>query len=294
MRICGIDIGIEHLAYCILERIDNTKNFRIIRWDCISLLNHIICGKPKKNGTLCDFLATSQYVDQNNDFHYSCKKHIIQNIEGNKITKNVHKCHLCNRFATYNYNHFTYCTQHYKCTYNKMKPKLYKQEHSKSLTPHKLCNRIWDKFVNAIPEFLTVNEFYVENQGRYGSRVTAAYIFNSLTNFVMLNKLNSTVQYIVALNKIKFSNEVNTYIKNKCNTTNNEVLLNKMIHLEKINGNNYTDYKIKDYKDRKLLAIYYTEYILHSQNLQQHINVFSNSDKKDDFCDAFIHAFNKL
>ena len=59
MKILSIDIGIKNLAYCLLEVIDNTKTFKIIKWDVINL-----CGEE----------PTCQYIIKNKKVTKKCNK----------------------------------------------------------------------------------------------------------------------------------------------------------------------------------------------------------------------------
>ena len=91
---CGWDIGIKHLAYCILYK-DNFK-INIDKWDVIDLTDSSInkkkcCGilKNKKQDNICNKEATFYCEDDINIFYY-CKKHISQySIETKKVEKNI-------------------------------------------------------------------------------------------------------------------------------------------------------------------------------------------------------------
>jgi hypothetical protein len=58
MRILSIDVGINNLSYCILEKIDNEVNILNGYWNNLSLINdtnllNLKCSGKKKNGIIC-------------------------------------------------------------------------------------------------------------------------------------------------------------------------------------------------------------------------------------------------
>ncbi len=68
MKLLSFDVGIKNLAYCLFE-VDMNKNFSIIEWNIISLLNNenkeINCGfiynTPKKRNKKCKKKAIYKY-----------------------------------------------------------------------------------------------------------------------------------------------------------------------------------------------------------------------------------------
>ena len=67
MKISSWDVGIKHLAYCILEK-DDSNNITILQWDIINLLqtNNYVCTKYNKNKKACTKKAI-YYIE--NDYY---------------------------------------------------------------------------------------------------------------------------------------------------------------------------------------------------------------------------------
>jgi hypothetical protein len=72
MRVLSIDIGIKHLAFCIMERVNNT--YDILFWNVINLMPDEdcdkICNGNNKNGTKCNRKSSMKF----NRLCY-CKNH---------------------------------------------------------------------------------------------------------------------------------------------------------------------------------------------------------------------------
>jgi hypothetical protein len=79
MKILSIDVGMKHLAYCLIEIKGNT--FTIDKWDVINLCreeNKKICMGKTKSNKPCDKLAKFFKCETNNDVQkceYYCKTH---------------------------------------------------------------------------------------------------------------------------------------------------------------------------------------------------------------------------
>ena len=98
MKIISWDIGINNLAYCIME------NKNIIKWDVIDILEDIrptvnICEGFLKNGNKCDKKASLyKIVDDNR--HYFCGMHgkgfdkILKHELCNGINKSKKSCRM--------------------------------------------------------------------------------------------------------------------------------------------------------------------------------------------------------
>ena len=74
MSILSIDVGMKHLAVCVIN--NNTENHSIIAWDVINLCsmqNAKNCSHKLKSNKICNKKA--KYTDGNN--HY-CKLHAKQ------------------------------------------------------------------------------------------------------------------------------------------------------------------------------------------------------------------------
>ena len=118
MKVCSWDIGIVHLAYCVLEYEPDRNDgiiFPIHHWENIDLTEQkdIFCSGKKKNGDDCPHKA----FYKRGDIGY-CKSHKVGLEEGidfpvfypcTKRTKDV--CVKCQKKAKF-YNQENYCTVH--------------------------------------------------------------------------------------------------------------------------------------------------------------------------------------
>jgi hypothetical protein len=76
MSILSIDVGMKHLAVCVID--NNTDNHNIIAWDVINLCsmqNVKTCSFKLKSNKICNKKA--KYTDRNN---YYCKLHAKQGL----------------------------------------------------------------------------------------------------------------------------------------------------------------------------------------------------------------------
>jgi hypothetical protein len=106
MKVCSWDIGMKHLAYCIMEYdpdSDSNIPFPIHKWDIIDLVsNEIIkCDFNKANGQECTNLA--KYFINNDNY---CGTHISNYIA------NIKKCVFCDKNASFIINNECVCDIH--------------------------------------------------------------------------------------------------------------------------------------------------------------------------------------
>nr|AEX62864.1 hypothetical protein mv_L659 [Moumouvirus Monve] len=150
MRIISWDVGVIHLAYCVLEyTYDNLKNIvtvNILDWDEINLIederiNISCCGKMK-NGNCCNKKATYHLNINDNTYGY-CKTHLLQYNEiwshkdTEKLFKKIDTSNKCNFIK----NTGNCCDK--KSAYifkNKMEKKYFCTTHFKSELKKKLKN----------------------------------------------------------------------------------------------------------------------------------------------------------
>ena len=197
MKIISWDVGIIHLAYCILDyNVDDKKNkVKLLDWDEINLLdderiNYSCCGKKKKTSDLCGKCASYVLKVPNCEKMYGfCKTHLSQSDEywSNKKTENMFtkkesgSCQyiktsgdICGANAKYCYenndSNKMLCTAHFKiCKERKIKkysPSIIKNESIKKISTAKLQLNLIKKLDSLLEKFASyeIDEVIIENQ----------------------------------------------------------------------------------------------------------------------------------
>lgn len=292
MIIISWDVGIIHLAYCVLKY-ENDK-IEIIDWDDLNLIEDDIikiecCGKNKK-GKICNKNA-SYYIKYKNDTYGYCKSHLKQSEEYwtkekvinlfkevNENTCCYEKKNKCKTKAKYVLNkNIYYCSQHYKMILKNMikesSPQLIKNMISRKYDTSKLQLNLINKLDKLIKHFakLNIEQVIIENQPSQKNPKMKS-IANTLFDYFMIrgyvDKIHGIniklVKFICPSNKLKVNND---------NTI--EVFKNNKDKKQK-------------YKLTKELGIIYTKKLLENDPLQlEYLNLFK---KKDDLCDSFLQG----
>lgn len=291
MIIISWDVGVLHLAYCIMSYIDN--QIEILDWNEINLIENDIlklscCGLQKENKT-CGKNATYYLEESNIGF---CKIHL------NQHSKWWSKKKINNKFKECNYNNCDYllkngqkcnkkshviyndsdnlCNVHYKSklkhniknAHPKQIKKLTVQKYSTDKLQIALIKKL-DEKLEHFSEF-KINRVIIENQPAIKNPKMKSIATTLQTYFMIkgiVNKNNGLnldiVQLMCPSNKLKVNND---------NT------------IEVFKNNNS---KIK-YKLTKALSIQYTKQLIsNDKHLLNHLNYFK---KKDDLCDAYLQG----
>jgi len=303
-RIISWDVGIIHLAYCVLENDfdGQTHNTTILDWDIINLMDDSrlsinCCGKmkSKKKGQpekICGKKAT-YCLTLNNKHIGFCKVHLDQHaeywteddtMELFEEANPVDKCDyamktgtICGKKAKICYEEDNYCSVHGKALVKKKiaeyQPQLIKNVATKNYPTSQLQFNLAKKIDNLMKHFamLRVEGVVIENQPSQKNpkmKAIASTIFDCFMIRGQLDKVHGIdlqfVKMISPSNKLKV-NENNTIEVFKANKDKN-----------------------KKYKLTKQLSIQYTKQLLCNEpELLNHLNSFK---KKDDLCDAYLHG----
>lgn len=299
MSIISWDVGVIHLAYCILKK--KKKTVKILDWNIIDLLENdrvrLTCCAVTKKDKVCGkkamYQVMSPYESRTSGF---CKTHIDQSKEiwseedtDNlfKITSKQKKCtHIkstsdeqCGKNAKYydkldkNY----YCTPHYKSKLNKYNnlycAKAIKNTSVADYPTAKLQLNLINKLDSLVEHFaeLKVDQVVIENQPSFKNPKMKS-ISNTLFDYFMIrgyidkpHGLNiSLVKFMCPNNKLKV-NEDNT------------------IEVFKANKNKKNKYKLT-----KELSVKYTRQLIDDN--KEMLEFFESCKKKDDICDAYLQG----
>ena len=119
-KVLSFDVGIVHLAYCILEIDDEKQLFNIVKWDIINLAN---------NRKLCEYTGNKKCMSIAKTFiningkKYYCKAHIKKSYDNIDIIKQEHKilsvtdtkkCSYCKYNSNFFINDLYFCSTHQK------------------------------------------------------------------------------------------------------------------------------------------------------------------------------------
>ena len=132
-KIISIDVGIKNLAYCIIKKTD--KNFQIIDWDTVNLIEDEIDNQPICNNFIKNKPCTKKacvYIEKNDSKLYYCDK------KG------------CQKFL---------CQTYSDCKHNKIKKIT-----TKSFSLLQLGSILFKKLNEIKDKILDVDEVVIENQ----------------------------------------------------------------------------------------------------------------------------------
>ena len=298
MIIISWDVGIIHLAYCVLELIED--DVRILAWDQINLVEDdrivLTCQGETKIKSECGKNA-KYYLNVGTNNIGFCKTHLSQHAEywSEDNTKDLFKKKDTKHQCTYLKNNGTYCgkkcsyifkndeQKHYYCTTH------YKSECKKKIkeySPKPIKNIIIKKYptsklqltlikkLDSLSEYfasLNIEEVIIENQPTHKNPKMKS-ISNTLFDYFLIrgyiDKKNgldiSLVRFMCPSNKLKVNND-NTLEVFKANKD-----------------------ETKKYKLTKALSIKYTKKLLKKDKKQlRHLKSYK---KKDDMCDAYLQG----
>lgn len=290
MIIISWDVGVIHLAYCVLKY-ENGK-LENIDWDEINLIEDsrlkLNCSGLLKSKEICGKKAKYYLKQENIGF---CKTHLAQHeeywsqIDTERLFKEntKHKCTyrnrddiVCNKKSKYRYQSEYYCQTHYKSEFNKVSKKLSPQpiknlmvkKYPTSLLQLKLVEKL-DKLAQHFA-ILGIEEIIIENQPSMLNpkmKAIAATLFDYFLIRGFVDKIHNLdiklVRFMCPSNKLKV---------NKDNT------------LEVFKSSN----KKRKYKLTKDLSIKYTKQLLSDD--PQLLDYLALYKKQDDLCDAYLQG----
>jgi len=256
MRIISWDVGIKHLAYCIIDKKDD--NFKIIEW------NNIDLSDKEKICCICKCKAKKYVINNilNKNEYYCCRHYKI------KFTKSKQKCMKCCKKAIKEYNEYAWCSNHQNSVvnkiYKKIKIKNIKKKSCMKIQIDKLINRLYKK-LNMNNNILNTDEVLIENQPSHKNPTMKTMSIALFSYFIIKGiekKINYSVKFIAPSSKLK-------------------ICLNSSKIINKANNK---------YKMTKLLGMEYCKALITIKD-----KAYLESFKKgDDLCDAFLQGFKYL
>jgi len=281
--ICGWDVGIKNLAYCVL--VNNDGQFHVLEWKIIDLI-----GNKEYKCELCKVKASYSQGDK-----FYCKRHKDTNY---KIESPV-ECEIssmceyskCKSKAKFNLYDKNYCNRHTKTEEKKQnrakKATIIKKKKCNNNDPQTICKTLYNQ-LDRISIFDAANEIYIENQPVLKNPIMKT-ISCVLFGYFVNRYIDKETIIKFAAPKIIITDELLEFCKTKFHSKQNDDCKCKLCRLENDMAN-----KTKKYENKKLLGILNTEQVLIKHGLGHKFDEISNIKKKDDLCDAFLHAYNKM
>lgn len=291
MVLLSWDVGVIHLAYCILD-----DNYSVLDVDNINLLEKpmdisICCGKLK-NQSACSNKAQYRLNLPNGETKTFCKTHHKESskywsnvntaalfgiIEDNQICCYLQKNEIrCKRKAKYHYQKKKYyCTTHYKSMLaileRKYSTQIIKKRRVSKIPTAELQLILIKRLDSLISHFaqLGVDSVIIENQPAKKNAKMKSIASSIYTYYVIRGMVDNKeglqlkfVRYISPSNKLRVNNQNSLEILRGCGA--------------------------KKYKLTKQLSIQYTKQLLSKDPAIW--DLFVHLDKLDDPCDAYLQG----
>jgi len=261
MKIASWDIGINNLAYCIMD------NKNIIKWDVIDILEDIRpiiykCEGFLKNGNNCDKKASLyKTVDENR--HYYCGIHGkgLDKIPKHELCQGINKSKKPCKMKAHVYTNCGkyFCKKHIDQTEEECQ--LYITVNNISFFQR--GKFLYNKLDKIKDDILDVDEVVIENQPVHKNPIMKS-IQILLYGYYMLEGINKN-------NRI------------------NEIHLLNATQKMKVYDGPEIDCEIKDtHEKNKYLAKEYCKYIL--KDNEEMLNYFNKYNKKDDLADTYLQG----
>lgn len=286
MKIISWDVGIINLAYCILEKENNSC--KILDWGTLNLLNvenHQCHGfiDCSNNNSVCTKPCKYYYQEGGNTYYFcGLHKHQCEKIEKNDLIiekyKGETKCQeitskgtICGKKSNSKIENKCYCNYHSKRIKNKHENNDIKKIiiPNASKAPIEVIKRNLIDQLDSNKQFLDVKYVLIENQPsmknpKMKSVAETLYSWFLIRGLVDKKGLLDNIYYLSPSNKIKVKND----------DVDKE--------LAKIKNES------KKYKFTKNIGVIYTKDILKGQD--KWLNFLDINKKKDDLCDSFLQG----
>ena len=288
--ILSFDVGVIHLAYCLMTKKEFTKKTgeKYIDWDILEWGNIDLTNRDDMK---CDCGAKASLSNVvNSEIKYYCKTH-AKKVE--VVTKTFEEafiaskqadtcCHLvkenpCGKKTSFKRENSFYCTTHAKNIHKNLSKSVemkdFKFKNSKTLNFDDVKYSLI-MVLESKPSLLKADYVVIENQPsfknpRMKSIACTIYDYYLIRGIVDKNHTKSNiteVKFMSPSNKLKVATEGDTKLLIKAKATD----------------------ETKGYKMTKALGIKYCLDLI--QHLPQSIELFNSHKKKDDLADAFLQG----
>lgn len=284
MKILSWDIGIKNLAYCIIDKEDNSNDFKILYWDLINLSTDCkMCQYVTRNGACINkakYIITNRdkkrFLEDNiNSEIYVCDNHKDCFTPEFSVTTKPCMFSRCKNKSIEGVKNTDYhwCEKHQEKCKNNFLKRIFKKKVPRSSCMKESLQKLTILLYNILDtkkELLQVDEVLIENQPTFINptmKTMSAIVYSYFVMRGFIDKTNSTikeVKFISPSKKLTICEET-----------------------DKILGK--TD-KSKIYKMTKKLGIKYCKALISNNDK----NYLDEHKKKDDLCDCFLQGFQYL
>lgn len=278
---CAFDIGIKNLSYCVITKTGDSLH--IDDWDLIDLQpqHDMVCIAEMKNGRKCGRPGVVQHPTDISIIY--CQKHLkcynfsVPNINildkhNTSAAECNHKSEPCHSKCTRMFLDNYYCLVHAKQA--KMKyvnaNKLHKIHTTQCMKEplYILGTQMFNVLENK-PHILQADKIVIENQPSL-TNPTMKSISVMLMSFFIVRK-HKSVEFVAPSGKLKINEPLTKTILSKYTTKSNKYAVTKELGIK-----------------------YTTELLFRFDNALHMSEKLCAVKKKDDMCDAFLHAYYHL
>ena len=268
MNILSIDVGIKHLAVCMLCY--NKKSYTIDYWDVIDLCNtkKYICTSYQKNGKQCK--NNAKY--QRNNYLY-CKKHAKNS--GFKIPTAQHNIKKIKKFTIPKLKEFI---KKYKIPFEFVKNKKITYKNQMIQT---ILDEIDIKYLDNINNSNTnANHFGMVDLGiNLKKKFNDVFDYTSIHTVVIENQIGPLALRMKSLQGMIMQHFIENDVTNIIEVSSRNKL------------KDFLDGKKTTYSERKKIGIQVTRDLLQKNNdISKWMEEFNKSKKKDDLADCFLQG----
>lgn len=290
MIVLSWDVGIVHLAYCVLYYDTFTNKCFICDWNVIDLMNThcttIACHQLDKQNNPCKRKVTHCSTNNKNEKLYYCRLHAGCYVPATDALKTITKIKTCQykklagteclKKAVYRYQSANYCTAHAKNKQQQSRkqavPQLIAKQSAASCPTIDLQTTLIKRLSALDAHFghLMIDTIIIENQPAKKNpkmKAIAGTLFDYYLIKGQIERANGLlidcVKYVSPSNKMKLDDQSIVALKNIKTAS-------------------------EKYKYTKMAAIRYTRQLLTTDN--QHLQYLETFKKKDDLCDAYLQA----
>ena len=282
MKILSFDVGIKNLAFCLIEKEDDTNEFKINEWGIINLMrDQQTCQYLLRTKKLCEKPACNEIYHSDkimiSDKIYCCNAHKDKMIPSIIKQKCDFNCLYCDNKSEYCLTTYKtgFCKMHYDKKHESFEKKIkIKKKHvvkCGKMPFQDISILLFNIIDNEHPNFINCDYVLIENQPSLRNPISKSISCLLYSYFVIRGIID--VKNIKEIKFISPSNKLKVDIKNT----------NKVITKD-----------IKDktiiYKLTKKLGIKYCKSLINDSDLE----ILNQYKKKDDMCDAFLQGFQYL
>jgi hypothetical protein len=248
INILSWDVGIKHLALCLIKKNIKDNTFTIDKWLNIDLTDDkkFKCGENKKNNVVCGALAkysctttTTTITGSATLTKYYCKTHMgnatvdltefteehVIKLEDKSLkckhlmTSGKDKGTECEKIATSLVDNISYCSSHSNAALNRLVKensiKPLKKNNCMTYDPQTLFTALFKK-LSELTFLKNVHEVYIENQPSFKNptmKTVSTMLFSYFAHYSLQHNLKMLVKFVSPSFKIALTSQLETFVQ---------------------------------------------------------------------------------